>query len=186
MAGATDIVVQRFVRLIGIGAVCATCGGNAAADSLALTAGIGITDSPDRMFFSYQRDWERRWLERAGWHVSGAWDVGVGVWRGKSASSASEGAMELSATPVFRVQRDSRDGVYLEAGVGMYLLSATQIGDRDLGSPYQFGSRVGVGLRFGGEQTFDLSYHVQHVSNASLKAPNDGAEFHVIRAQYHF
>ncbi|MCC6201841.1 MAG: acyloxyacyl hydrolase [Gammaproteobacteria bacterium] len=159
----------------------------ARADSVAVTAGHGFSHSPNQLYLSYQRDWERRWLEHAGWHLSGAWDFGMGLLHtGAHAGLLAESSMQLGAAPVLRMQRDSRDGLYFEAGVGLHLLSNSRIGDLDLGTNYQFASRVGLGLRFGSESTFDLSYHVQHMSNGSLKKPNDGAEFHLIRAQYHF
>lgn len=188
MAGSIRTMLVRRLLIASVAIGIGGAASPASADSVAVTVGVGFSHSPNQLYLSYQRDWARRWLQYRGWHLSGSWDLGMGILHGGSVTAGilTDSALELGATPVLRMQRDSREGLYVEAGVGIHLLSNARIGTLDLGSVYQFGSRMGLGVRFGREQTFDLSYHVQHMSNGSLKAPNEGAEFHLIRAQYHF
>lgn len=133
-----------------------------------------------------QWDWNRRWFEGKSWHVGGFWDVGVGYWRRDALPGQNEDLFEIGVTPVFRLQQNDLKGPYVEAGIGAHLLSATSLGNKRFSTQFQFGSHLGVGYRFGARQAFDLSYSYQHLSNASIKNPNDGIDFHQIRLQYHF
>jgi lipid A 3-O-deacylase len=51
---------------------------------------------------------------------------------------------------------------------------------------HQFGSHVGIGARFGNKDAFELSYRYQHISNASIKHPNNGINFNILRVGYWF
>ncbi len=133
-----------------------------------------------------QWDWKRRWFEGKSWHVGGFWNVGVGYWRRDALPGQNEDLAEIGVTPVFRLQQNDLEGPYVEAGIGAHLLSKTSLGNRDFGTSFQFGSHLGVGYRFGARNAFDLSYSYQHLSNAAIKLPNDGIEFHQVRLQYHF
>ena len=80
----------------------------------------------------------------------------------------------------------ARVGAYVEAGVGVHLLAKTSLGDKRYSTAFQFGSHLGGGYRFGARHAFDLGYSFQHISNANIKLPNDGANFQEVRLQYHF
>jgi len=76
---------------------------------------------------------------------------------------------------------------YLEAAVGLHLLSHTSVSlERRFSTAFQFGNHLGLGLRFGSQRAFDLGYRFQHLSNAGIKRPNQGINFHQVRFQYHF
>ena len=66
-----------------------------------------------------------------------------------------------------------------------HILTSTSIGNRNLGTSYLFGSDVGVGYRFD-RKGFEIGYRFQHISNAGIKEPNDGINFHQLRLQYHY
>ena len=122
----------------------------------------------------------------ADWHVGGYWDLGIGYWRRDALPGENENIWEIGFTPVFRIQRNTLTGPYAEAGIGAHLLSRTQIGDKRLSTKFQFGDHLGFGYRFGVKGAWDLGYRFQHLSNASIKSPNDGINFHQVRLQYRF
>ena len=67
---------------------------------------------------------------------------------------------------------------YLEAGIGVHLLSHVRINnDRDLSTAFQFGENAGAGIAFGENHRFELGVYVQHESNASIKEPNPGLTY---------
>jgi hypothetical protein len=75
--------------------------------------------------------------------------------------------------------------LFIEAGVGVRLLSATRINeDRGLGSAFQFGETGGLGISFGEHHRYEVGAYVQHVSNGSIKQPNNGLTYYgvVLRA----
>jgi len=162
-----------------------------AVDGLSFSAGPDASSnaSVDLYRVGAQWGWNKRWLETSGWHVGGYWDLQGGYWDNSSNNKTNSGLWELAFTPVFRVQQNQPSAVspYIELGVGAHLLSETSVSaQRDFGTAFQFGSHAGVGARFGPKNAFDLSYRFQHISNASIKEPNDGINFHVLRLGYWF
>jgi len=54
--------------------------------------------------------------------------------------------------------------------------------DRKLSTAFQFGDHVGIGYVF--QNNLDLGLKVQHFSNGSIKQPNQGINFGVVRVSY--
>lgn len=155
-----------------------------AVDAIAVEAGSG--DSTDMGRVAIQWDWNKRWFQGADWHVGGYWDLALGYWHRNAPAGQNEDITEIGLTPVFRLQRNGLAGPYLEAAIGFHLLSDTTIGDKRLSTQFQLGDHLGLGYRFGAKRALDLGYRYQHLSNAGIKQPNDGINFHQIRLQYHF
>lgn len=167
-----------------------TSGSAPAVDGISIQGGLGAGASAgagtEMARIALQWDWDRRWFESKVGHVGGFWDVGVGYWRRDAVPGQNGDLFEIGLTPVFRLEPNDLRGAYVEAGVGAHLLSQTSLGNKRYSTRFQFGSHLGVGYRFRVRQAFDLSYSYQHLSNADIKKPNDGADFHEIRLQYHF
>lgn len=147
---------------------------------------IGNGDGTDMARIAVQYDWKQRWLQGANWHLGGYWDLGVGQWHHSATANQNADITEIGVTPVLRLQQNSLQGIYGEAGIGAHFLSHTSIGDRRLSTSFQFGDHLGVGYRFGPKAAYDLGYRYQHVSNGGIKKPNSGINFNQIRLQYHF
>ena len=154
---------------------------------------LGTDDSAgaavDMARIGVQWDWSRRWALGSAWHIGGYWDLALGYWSNDSANRTHKSITEIGFTPVFRLQQ-TRPGAlapYLEAGIGLHLLSHTSVSpQRRFSTQFQFGDHIGLGLRFGPRHAYDIGYRYQHLSNAGIKKPNKGIEFHQIRLQYHF
>lgn len=115
-----------------------------------------------------------------GWPIDVRAEGAIGDWRGRgrASSGSPERVYSLSFTPIFTATSSREDGwrPYVEAGVGLHILSHTRInGDREFASGLQFGEVLGAGLRFG--DRYAVGVRVRHVSNGGLKQPNDGATF---------
>ncbi len=153
-------------------------------DGLAIEAGRSTATDMTRVAAQWQ--WPQRWLQDAGSHVGGYWDVSIAQWRREALPGERSRLVDIGLTPVFRLQANDLQGLYLEGGIGAHLLSATELGNKRFGSAIQFGEHLGLGYRFGAHGAMDLSYRYQHLSNAGLVDPNNGIEFHQIRLQYWF
>ena len=166
--------------------LCAFAGAPAhAIDGVAFEIGGG--DGVDMARVGVQWDWKKRWFQTPNWHLGGYWDVAVGYWhRGDVRPSEHEDIYEIGVTPVFRIQPNALAGPYVEAAIGFHLLSHSSIGDRRMSTMFQFGDHIGAGYRFGPKGSYDLGYRFQHLSNASIKRPNPGINFHQIRLKYWF
>jgi hypothetical protein len=108
--------------------------------------------------------------------------VDVGYW---SPELGDTDLWEIGATPVFQVasNRPSSNRLlpFIEAGLGAHLLSNVRFSNLYLSTSLQFGSHIGAGIYFGKDRRFSLVYRFQHLSNASVKQPNPGIEFHLLQ-----
>jgi lipid A 3-O-deacylase len=99
-----------------------------------------------------------RWDSRdRGAPVTWLWDVGV--------------TPLLHWTPGTGAWRD----LFAEAGIGVNVLSATQLGNvKRFSTALQFGERIALGTAFGARERYEIAAYLQHVSNADIKLPNSG------------
>jgi hypothetical protein len=154
-------------------------------DGVAFEAGSG--DGLNMGRAAVQWDWRARWLQTSSWHVGGYWDVALGYWnRNDSGPTEHDELFDFGWTPVVRLQPNGLAGPYIEAGLGLHLLSHSSIGDKRMSTALQFGSHIGVGYRFGAKRSYQVGYRFQHMSNGGFKKPNPGINFHQVRVQYHF
>ena len=136
-----------------------------------------------------QWDWNKKLVEMGNWNLGGYWESDFGYWSNNSFAKTRSSLVDIGFTPVFRFQQTTLSPLspYAELGVGMHLLSATSVStQRQFGSSFQFGDHVGAGVRFGDKGKYDIGYRYQHLSNAGIKGPNQGINFHELRLQYHF
>lgn len=138
-----------------------------------LSASIGATGQGGTTFrLGVSQPWAARWFDGSTGHLSGYWDAGYTYWEG---SRQASGAHSLSFAPVFVYEfHGPRFQPFIEFGIGVSAFSGSRVGDRVLGSSFNFEDRLGVGVRFGEHHRVGL--RAIHYSNAGLKKPNDGIE----------
>jgi len=177
------MMIRRFISaLLAMSALAAAPAH--AIDGMSLELGSGDATNMGRV--GVQWDWKKRWFQMGGWHLGGYFDLAAGYWhRDDTRPGEHDDLFDLGFTPVFRIQPNTLNGPYIEAGIGVHLLSHTSIGDRRMSTAFQFGDHLGAGYRFGASG-LDIGYRFQHLSNASIKRPNPGINFHQIRLQYNF
>lgn len=159
-----------------------------AVDAIALEGGMN-TDGAYRGGFGVQWDWGVEWLPVGDWYLGGYWEASFSYWDAEKGRTGTESLGEFGFTPVLRIQNHTPIfGLmpYLEGGVGLHVMTDTQLGDKDFSIPITFGNHVGVGARFGQDGQFELGYRFQHFSNAGLGDSNPGNNFHIARFVYHF
>jgi len=137
----------------------------------------------DLDIFRVGRQWE---FKRTFWQgdsarVSGYWEGSLNYW-----SADRDDVFAVALSPVFVLSFGEDDGNYhpfIEAGVGLALLSDDRVGGRLMGSSWQFEDRIGFGLR---SQRLGFHYRYMHYSNGDLSKPNQGLDAHVIGMTYSF
>lgn len=177
--GLARAAVQGMVVLLGMTAIPALALDGAAVE-------YGKNGSHDMLRVGAQWLWQKRWLDNGHRHIGGYWDLALAQWQANARAGEKDSLIDLGLTPVLRWQSNDRRGFYIEAGIGAHLISSTELGDKRFGSRFQFGDHLGLGYRLGDAGAWDLSYRFQHHSNADIKKPNDGLDFHQIRLQYWF
>ncbi|WP_273535009.1 acyloxyacyl hydrolase [Pseudomonas sp.] len=136
------------------------------------SASLGATGQGDMTYrIGLSQDWAKTWMASETGRLTGYWDAGYTYWEGAEYS----GAHSLSFSPVF-VYEFAGEGVqpYIELGVGVSFFSKTDVGERQLGSSFNFEDRLGVGLKLSATQK--VGVRAIHYSNAGLKSPNAGIE----------
>jgi hypothetical protein len=120
------------------------------------------------------------------WSWSLLWSGDVAYWwaRNHEASASSLGETGLTPVVEFRRALASVGSYYLEAGIGVHLLSHTRIDERQLSTAFQFGELVGTGVNLGDRGQYGVGVRIQHISNGSIKEPNDGVTFGELRISY--
>ena len=110
-------------------------------------------------------------------------------WRARAEHSRDKHLVDLGAAPVPRLEGSSARAFtpYLEASVGLNLLSQTRINEsRHFSTAFQFGEFLGLGATFGANRRYDVALRVEHVSNSGIKEPNDGLTYSALGFQYQF
>lgn len=142
---------------------------SAQAASLGLDVG-STNDSTMTYRLAMQCDFGRNFIESSNGRLTGYWDAAYTYWQGDQTASNNS----LSLTPVFVYEFAGETfKPYVEAGIGVALFSDTELNNQDLGSSFQFEDRLGVGVRFNGQQ---IGLRALHYSNAGISSPNDGVE----------
>ncbi len=150
---------------------------------------LGDSNDAEMIRVSAFQNWDKQWFTAGNWLVTGFWEISASHWRGNSHKGNNQRVYDLGLTPVFRLQQKNLSSVapYLEGAIGVHILSKTRINtEREFATAFQFGDHIGAGIRFGKQHQFDLGYSFQHLSNGSIKQPNDGIDFHQLRFSYHF
>lgn len=159
-----------------------------AADGVSVELGNG--DHTDIGRIGLLWDWQKNWLgDGRDWHITAFWEVAIAQWRGRSSIGDNQRVTDLGVTPVLRLEQKQPAGVspYAEVAVGIHLVSPAFVSaDRKLGSSFQFGDSLGLGLRFGDKRQFDVGYRYQHLSNGGIKQPNQGINLNELRFIYWF
>ncbi|MGS0741282.1 acyloxyacyl hydrolase [Glaciimonas sp. GG7] len=159
---------------------------NYAPDSASLELGTGNKSQLVRV--AAQWDWGSKWWQSNGTHIGGYWDLSLAQFREnqyENIVNRHQTLTDIGFTPVFRFQSDDKKGLYAEAGIGIHLMSHLYNNNsRRFSTAFEFGDHLGAGYVF--SNGIDIGLKLQHFSNGSIKKPNSGANFAVIRAAYHF
>ena len=72
---------------------------------------------------------------------------------------------------------------YIEAGIGVAVISETTISNVEMSTAFQFEARVGAGIR---TKKLDFNFRYMHYSNGSMAKPNDGIDIWIGTLSYRF
>lgn len=128
------------------------------------------------------QNWDVRWFESSTGYLSGNWDAGLTYWQ---SGKYDKDAYSLSFSPVFTYNFKSAGAFhpFIEAGVGVSAFSRTHVGDKKLGTAFNFEDRLGFGIHSGNHS---FGVRVIHYSNAGISSTNDGIESYNIYYSFKF
>jgi hypothetical protein len=73
---------------------------------------------------------------------------------------------------------------FVDVSGGPYLLSRTQLNDRQFSVNLQFGARLASGIAFGEGRRHEVAAYVEHISNGRRAHPNNGMTFYGVEYRY--
>jgi lipid A 3-O-deacylase len=169
-------MIRKIAALAGAAGLLFLCSSPVRAiDGVAVEAGRG-DDRTSVLRVALTDYWRKRLPPDDVWRLAGYWEVSAGLWDNPDDSTA-----DIGITPVFRVQYQR---FYVEGAIGLHFVSTHISHSRVFSTVVQFGDHVGAGMRLGREGRYDLGLRLQHLSNGSLKQPNPGINFVLLRLQY--
>ena len=154
----------------------------------------------DRMFFDSgggesvyfiragaQWDWEKDILEFAGFKLGAYLQADYAKWQSTKEASQEGANNSIGFTPVFRFTRfTDLATIYFDTSIGFAWISTTEINDSEFGSNFQFTDSLSIGALFGARRQWGVGYKFNHMSNNSIKLPNNGINFHLISISYEY
>jgi len=111
--------------------------------------------------------------------------ISAGAWQAKSESTFSHSAWDVAFVPMmhWRYPVSSGARLDLEFGIGPAYLSESDIGNRRKGSNFQFSDHFGVGIS-SADGHWRAGFAFRHISNLSIKTPNNAVDFKGIAIEY--
>jgi lipid A 3-O-deacylase len=180
------LIAQRWFARFFIGGAMLVGAEVAGADSVAVWLGSG--NHADLAGVSIQWDARAPVREYDASRLTRHLELAASYIQGRARSEHNNDIAVVGATPVLRLERPQGNlTLFLEGGIGIRLLSdATLYDNRHFSTAFQFGELLGVGLRFGPRQIYEVGMRVEHISNGGIKEPNDGISFATIHWAYHY
>jgi hypothetical protein len=173
----------RLAVLATIGLVYAT--NPAHADRLGFE--LATADDVEAVTAFMRWDWHEDMLRVGAFRLDSYLQFELSRWQSTLDSSQRGSNNAIGLVPMFRFIGDW-EGVapYFDIGIGSYLVSTSHINDRNLGTNFQFGDQIGLGVLFGEDQRWEAGYKFQHHSNGSIQLPNDGINFHMLNVSWRY
>jgi len=124
---------------------------------------------------------------RGPWNSTLQMELGVIVFRGDHEPAHHE-LTALTVSPLLRWRFGHRTvRPFADVGVGVAWLSRTLLnGDRDFSTRFQFAELAGVGFELGAQGRYEIGCRIQHISNGSIREPNDGITFVMTHVAWRF
>jgi len=111
--------------------------------------------------------------------------ISAGAWQAKSGSLYSHSAWDVALVPMMHWRHPMTEGTRfdLEFGIGPAYLSESDIGDRLKGSNFQFSDHFGVGVS-SADGHWRAGFAFRHISNLSIRMPNNAVDFKGIALEW--
>ncbi len=111
--------------------------------------------------------------------------ISAGAWQAKSGSRFNTSAWDVAFVPMlhWRTPMSGNARFDLEFGIGPAYLSEVDIGNRQKGSNFQFSDHFGIGVS-SADGHWRAGFAFRHISNLSIKTPNNAVDFKGIALEW--
>ena len=147
-----------------------------------ISVNAGKSNNIENYRLGIQKPFDSSVFEFESFTVHGFHEVGLNYWVGER-----NNVHALSYAPVFKLLFNSFQAneyqPYIDFGIGVALVSDTQIDDRNLSSAFLFEDRISIGIS---KDAWDFYIRYMHYSNAGLQTPNEGIDIYLAGINYNF
>lgn len=128
----------------------------------------------------------------ADYHFNVGWTIGThgrvspyseilfSYWEGDKGHTGISSLFETGADMFLRYRYLSHPAAdlqpYVDLGVGLHYLSEMAIENKELGSHFQVGSNIGIGLTFPRDERYEIGLRIRHLSNGGTASSNGGSD----------
>lgn len=115
-------------------------------------------------------------------------ELSIAHWRFPPPTAADRRRITVVGfTPYLRLRDTRIERWFFDFGIGVNTLSDLyETRDRRFSPHLQFSDHLAIGRSFGDDDAFEVSYRFAHYSNAGIRHPNPGVNFHVLRLEHRF
>lgn len=148
---------------------------------------VGDSKHADMMAMVLTQDTRWSWFASPKGRLQAYWQADISGWKGKGVGGKNLTGIGLA--PVFRYTGAAQGAVrpYVEGAIGAHYFSGVRLSNaKRMGTRFEFGDHVGVGLAIGEKPGLDIAYRFQHFSNASISNYNEGVDFHQVQLRMRF
>lgn len=128
------------------------------------------------------------WLARNAGPMSLHGDVSLGAWRASRMEGGHRTFAHLAGLLLWRHAIGGEGSRwFMDLGLGAAVFDRVYAaGTERFSTAFQFTEALGLGHRFGQDGAYEVSLRARHVSNASIKKPNPGANLVLLRLSARF
>lgn len=125
--------------------------------------------------------WSKKFSDK--WQGSLRVEASIGNVEGRG--SGGSNSIIVGASPILRLTMVDSP-LYAEVGIGVNYFDNKRINaSKEMGTHFQFGDMLGVGVRLTAEQVH-LGYRFIHYSNAGISSSNPGLDLHMLSLKVSF
>jgi len=150
-------------------------------DEISFGVGEEKNDDIDIYRLGLKKDFGRQFLANPSGWLSGYFEGSINYWH-----HTADDIYAAALSPVFVYYFGTETSSvlpYIEAGIGVCVISDTEIGGVDMTTAFQFEDRIGAGIR---TEKLDFNFRYMHYSNGSISQPNEGVDILIGTLSYRF
>jgi hypothetical protein len=158
---------------------------------IGLSRGFSGIDGMNGYVLTGYNYWGSLWQLHNNWEFTGYWNTALSYWQTTRAKDPDYSNITiLTVAPVLRFQRTTPypNGIrpFLDAGYGLGGMNRIQFSRQLLGGNFTFVQTLGVGIIFGDDSQYTLSYHYLNYNNGGNLKHDDGLYANTIDFSYRF
>lgn len=157
---------------------------NVDTDKLTFSVDVGADNTIQHTRLALGADWLENIYDSKNLNISGRMEINTNFWSSTLDNPQNKNGFIIGIHPIFRYSSPhTLKQAYFELGAGPQIISDTILENENKSTLFQFGNVLGLGYA---NKNYEIGYRYLHYSNANIKMPNPGTDFHNLHLAYKF